>query len=45
VLRIIGHLAARLEAPGPTRLTIRRSYTYSLGVIHHAGLERITRTV
>src|ERR671912_303484 len=45
VLRIIGHVAARLEGHGPTRLTIRRSYTYSLGVIHHAGLERITSSV
>jgi hypothetical protein len=45
VLRIIGHVGAWLEGPGPTRLTIRPSYTYSLGVIHHAGLERITRRV
>ena len=45
VLRIIGHVAAWLEGPGPARLTIRPSYTYSLGVIHHAGLERITRSV
>src|SRR5215212_6839112 len=45
VLRIIGHVDACLEGLGAPRLTIRPSYTYSLGVIHHAGLERITRRV